>query len=241
MMFFIDVLCFILIFSPINREQKDDNRRYIHISHTRTESNLKMDSISEKINYKNYDMLLLGGDLAKSTSWNNKTIAYVDSVFDLKNSNTLWSLGNHDYKNLDIVKSYTKRNPYYSYHKNGITFLVLDTQDSLSNITGNQKSFFDKVTDTLKNSSHLVVMHHKLIWMYGNEGLEDKINKVSNGNLGSRSHCLNPNNFYTDIYPRLKELKQKGVEIICLAGDIGNKVSEFEYRTQDGIWFWLLV
>jgi len=212
-------------------------KNYIHIAHTRTNSNPLMDSIIESINYGKFDMLWLGGDLANLTSKDDYTMQHVDSVFHLGNRNTLWSLGNHDYSDLTRIRKFTNRPLYYSFYKDGITFIVLDTQDSLSNIIGAQKKIFESVVDTIQKSSHLIILHHKLIWMYGNTFLEPQISSVSNGELGSCFYCINPNNFYTDIYPKLLEVKQKGIEVICIAGDIGFKVKDFEYTTSDGIYF----
>ncbi len=212
-------------------------KNYIHISHTRTSSNPFMDSLVERIDFSKFDMLWLGGDLAHLTSQDDYTMAHVDSVFDVGNINTLWSLGNHDYSDLNRIQNFTNRPPFYSYYKDGITFIVLDTQDSLSNIIGAQKDFFEGIVDTIQESSHLIILHHKLIWMYGNSYLEPQISSVSNGELGSCFYCINPNNFYTDIYPKLLEVKQKGIEVICIAGDIGFKVKEFKYITSDGIYF----
>ena len=47
---------------------------YLHLSHTRTNSNLFMDNLSEMIDFNRFDMLWLGGDLALSTSSNNMTM-----------------------------------------------------------------------------------------------------------------------------------------------------------------------
>ncbi|MBU0764548.1 MAG: T9SS type A sorting domain-containing protein [Bacteroidetes bacterium] len=33
------------------------------------------------------------------------------------------------------------------------------------------------------------------------------------------------------------EVMNKGIEVICVAGDIGKKVKQFEYQTTDGVWF----
>ena len=209
---------------------------YMHIAHTRTNSNPAMDSTVENLDYSKFDMLWLGGDLAHLTSEDDHTMSHVDSIFDIGNKNTLWALGNHDYSDLDKIEEFTNRAPYYTYHKNGITFLVLDTQDSLSSIVGWQKELFDSVIDTIQESSHLVILHHKLIWMYNNPSLESQIGSVANGGFGGCFFCINPNNFYTVIYPKLLEVKQRGIEVICIGGDIGFKVNEFEY-SQDGIHF----
>jgi len=212
-------------------------KQYLHISHTRTNTNAPLDEVAEKINYSSFDLLFLGGDLAYSTSEDEATISFVDSVFDLGNENTLWSLGNHDYPNLERIQNHTNRAPYYAYYKNGITILVLDTQDSLSNIVGQQKMFFNAVVDTIQCSSHLIVLHHKLIWMYGDSYLESIVPQTSNAEIGSCFYCLNPNNFYTDIYPKLLNLKQRGIEVVCIGGDIGFNAKSFEYKTEEGITF----
>jgi len=232
----------VLLFSCTNREIIEpsvipESNNYLHISHTRTNYNPYMDSIVERIDFSKFDMLWLGGDLTHLTSIDNPTISHVDSVFDIGNINTLWSLGNHDYSDLDRIQDYTNRPPFYSFYNNGITFIVLDTQDSLSNIIGLQKDFLEGIVDTIEKSSHLIILHHKLIWMYGNTELEPQIKSISNGGFGDCFYCLNPNNFYSDIYPKLLEVKQKGIEVLCIGGDIGFQVKEFEYITSDGIYF----
>ncbi len=180
---------------------------------------------------------MLGGDLANLTSEDNQTMNHADSIFDFNNKTTLWSLGNHDYTDLSRVQEYTQRPPYYSYHKNGITYVILDTQDSLTNIIGEQKKFFNSVVDTIQKSSHLIVLHHKLMWMDKNDALASQAASIANGGLGNCFYCINPNNFYDAIYPQLLKLKKNGIEVVCIAGDIGFKVNQFEYTTPEGIHF----
>ena len=50
-------------------------------------------------------------------------------------------------------------------------------------------------------------------------------------------HCINPNNFYEDVYPLLVKVRHRGIEVICIGGDIGAKANEFEYITSDTIYF----
>jgi len=210
---------------------------YLHISHTRTDNVSGVYPIINDINYKDYDMLWLGGDLSGSTSSTDSNMSYISSIFDLSDENTLWALGNHDYTNLQLIESYTNRPPFYTYFKNGITFIVMDTQDSVSNIVGQQLDMFNNVIDTISESSFLVLLQHKLTWMYGNPELEPQIDSVSNGMYGSCFYCINPNNFYQDIYPKLVQVKNKGIDVICVAGDIGFKTKKFEYYTNDSIVF----
>jgi hypothetical protein len=210
---------------------------YLHLAHTRTAANPSMDPLVESIDYSYYDMLWLGGDMAVSSSLDDMTMDHIDSILDVGNENTLWALGNHDYADLDRISAYTHRPSYYAYFKDKITFLVLDTQDSLSNVIGQQLELFSSVTDTLQTTTHLVLLHHKLIWMYGHSYLQNYINTIPNGGFGDCFYCINPNNFYTDLYPKLLELEAKGIEVICIAGDIGFRTNEFEYTTPEGVQF----
>jgi hypothetical protein len=115
--------------------------------------------------------------------------------------------------------------------------LLLDVQDSLSIIAGAQLKLLTDVADTISTSSHLIILHHKFIWMSGHEELEPQISTLSNAQLGSCFYCINPNNFYTEVYPKLIEVKHRRINVICLAGDIGNKVKGFEYSTAEGLYF----
>ncbi len=208
---------------------------YLHVAHTRTASNPSMDSLVESIDYSYYDMLWLGGDMTVSSSLDDTTMAHIDSILDVGNENTLWALGNHDYADLERISAYTHRPAYYAYYRDKLTFLVLDTQDSLSNIIDEQLELFTSVTDTLHTTTHLVILTHKLIWMYGDSYVQTYINSIPNGGFGDCFYCINPNNFYTDLYPKLLELEAKGIEVICVAGDIGFRTNEFAYTTPEGV------
>jgi len=210
---------------------------YLHISHTRTNDNYEIDEAASKINYSKYDMVWLGGDMEYLTSEDDYSMEYLNTIFDVGNKNTLWSIGNHDYSNIETVSRFTNRPTFYSCYKNGITFIVFDTQYDYCSITGLQKEMFDHVTDTIEKSSHLIILHHKLIWMYANDSLDKLMETIPNAPLGDHTYNINPNNFYTAVYPKLTELKQRGIEVLCIAGDIGLKTDTFEYISPDGICF----
>lgn len=212
-------------------------RRYLHLSHTRTNSNPKMDSIAESIDFNAFDMLWLGGDMAFLTSHDDKTMERTDNIYNLGSESTLWALGNHDYSDVERIEKFTKRPPYYAYYKDRITYLVLDTQENLSKIEGAQKELVLRVLDTIQSSTHLLVLHHKLIWMYDNSELQPQISSVSNARLADCDYCINPNNFNSEIYPELVKVRQKGIQVICIGGDIGFRANQFEHKTPEGIFF----
>jgi len=233
------IIYYILFISLLTACTSTEKAAYLHIPHTRTNKNIEVLDAVKNLNYNKYDMLWLGGDMAIHTSEDDATMQLMNELFDLESPNTLWSLGNHDNTDLDRVQRFTQRPAYYTHHHhNGITFLVLDTQDSLSNIVGEQQAMVNSVVDTIQMSSHLVILHHKLIWMLGHPELEARIPDVTNGGTGETCvQCINPNNFYTEIYPKLMEVKKRGVEVLCIGGDIGFKAKEFEYQTKENIHF----
>jgi hypothetical protein len=227
------------VYSQKIENSKDELiNRYIHISHTRGYlSGEIIDTIASQIDYSLFDLTLLGGDLATDYTQFPQSIGIVDSIFDLSSDHTLLSLGNHEYSGLDLVLQSTNRPKYYVYWKDNITFLVIDTQDSLSNLTGDQLQLIQAVCDTIQFSKYLMLLHHKLIWMVGNPDLESSINSTANGEFGDCFYCTNPNNFYSDVYPLLLNVRERNIGIICLAGDIGTKVKQFQYMTPDSIFF----
>lgn len=218
----------------------DKNAHYIHVAHTRLRDtvNQKVDPRIEAIDFSKFDMTLLGGDLCEETSKEAKTLDYLQPIFDLKSPNTLWALGNHDNAHLEYVEAATERPYIFSHHKNGITFIVLYTQENedwMCQMTGNQLDLFKSVTDTIQSSSHLVIMTHKLIWIYNNEELKE--HQGTNYYNWSCNYRIHETNWLTDYLPKLQEIQNKGIQVICLAGDIGNNVQEFEERTSDGIYY----
>ncbi|MEM9023355.1 MAG: hypothetical protein AAGB22_06420, partial [Bacteroidota bacterium] len=56
---------------------------YLHLSHTRTDSNPFMDAAVEGLDYSTFDMLWLGGDLTEETSEDDATMTRVDSILRL--------------------------------------------------------------------------------------------------------------------------------------------------------------
>ncbi len=217
---------------------KDENFTFAFISHTRLNDNSGIIEKVSQANLKKYDILLLGGDLANLSSENDSILQKLDTIFDLSNINTLWALGNHDYTQPKLIEKYTKRPSYYSHYQNKTSFLVLDTQLDSSKISNQQLDLFNLVTDTLKESKNLIILTHKLIWLRDHQELDNQINQISNGHKGNCDYCIQENNFYQDIYPKLVALKNKGFNIYCLAGDIGFNTHKFEYLTDDGIYFY---
>lgn len=212
-------------------------KTYAVISHTRLRDNSGIIPEVERANLSKYDALLLGGDMANLSSYDDQILVHLDSIFNLSNESTLWTLGNHDYTDVQHLKKYTQKNTFYAYYDAGATFIVLDTQMDSTKIIGEQLDFFNGVLDTISESKNVIIFTHKLLWMRGDSQLESTANKISNGEIGDCSYCIQSNNFYKDLSPELIKLKQKGVGVYCIAGDIGFKVQKYEYISPSGITF----
>lgn len=209
---------------------------YIYMAHTRLATN---DSVYHKvydIDFSKYDMTLLGGDLSLS-SFSGKTITpHLDSIFDFKSPTTLWSVGNHDTTSDKKFYTTTLKKKFHAYQKDDVTFITLNSQDSLSSIVGEQKDFLFSVLDTIQTRS-VLLLSHKLIFMNDHPTLDARIAKVCNANKGECYYCHNPNNFYQEVYPKLLEVKNRGIQVLWVGGDLGYKTSEFEYVDDHGIVF----
>ena len=231
----LSIFCLITILAC---QQQQTDFTYLHLAHIRTTDTLNqgVDPRVEALDMRKYDMVLLGGDLTEESSKEKATLDYLDNLFDLDAPTTLWSLGNHDNAHNEWVEEYTGRPITYTSHHRGITFVVLYTQeekDWICTITGDQLEMLQSVTDTISESSHLVVMTHKLVWIMDNPELAQHQGKDFYD--WSCNYRIHENNWNIDILPRLQQVQNSGVQVICLGGDIGNNVRTFEEKTSDGI------
>ena len=228
-----------LFISCSDKVVNDQKATYLHLGHIRTE-NPGEESVNPylfDIDYSDFDMLLLGGDLTANSSLADSTLVYLDNLFDLDDANTHWILGNHDIGNIDKALTYTKRPEFYSFHKNDITFLVLNSQKESPGdckIRQDQIDLIKSVTDTISESSHLVVLSHKLLWLAGHENLKKHVGK---GKWDwACNYRLDHSNWNIDIRPMLEHVQKKtDVKVICIAGDIGNNARSFEEKSKSGI------
>jgi len=233
--FFILLLLCISFFAC--QKETEKTAQYLHASHLlyNDASIQRMDSTFLEFDLSPYSIKMFGGDLTYNSTGQITTLSHIDSLLHLSDTTTLFSVGNHDYSSLSNLQSFTNRLSYYAYHKNDITFIVLDTQFDHNDIVGEQLQLIEQVSDTISKSSHLIVLHHKLLWLMDSDSLEQQVPVISNGNIGDCFHCLDSCNFYTEIYPLLLEIKNRNIEVILLAGDIGNKAKSFEQINDDGI------
>jgi hypothetical protein len=193
-----------------------DTARYIFMGHPRDddrEHEYLLKTI-EKIDYTKFDLLLLGGDLTWNTSADRATLQYCDSIFHLGDSKTHLAAGNHDLSNVTDLLEFTKKPRFYAFSRNNITFLILDTDITTPDFKGEQLEMIQNVTDTIEKSDYLVLIHHRIIWMVGVPELAYLMDSVA-----ASTKNLSHSDFYADVYPLLQKVKNKGIQVLCLAGD----------------------
>jgi len=231
------ILIIFAVSNVASRAQSDTVSDIIFIPHPRSDDHVNQSVLGgiEKIDFSAYEMILLGGDLTYYTSASRTSMDYCDSLFNLGHLNTLWTMGNHDIASRSLVEEYTGRPSYYSCSYNNITFLVLDTEIdangfSSSHISGDQLAMIGQVCDTITNSDYLILLHHRLLWMIGNDYFSSLIDSV-----GESTRQLDTSNFNTVIYPMLQQAKSRGVPVICLGGD--RSMVNIEYTPEDSLLF----
>jgi len=81
-------------------------KKYLALSHTRIcdgKGGDEIDSVYQQIDYTQFDLLLLGGDLLCESSKEIKRLNYLDRILNISSPHTLWALGNHDYNDIEKV------------------------------------------------------------------------------------------------------------------------------------------
>ncbi|MEM7369183.1 MAG: metallophosphoesterase [Bacteroidota bacterium] len=195
----------------------------------------------ELLDLTQYEQIWLGGDICSETTKALSTVQYIDTLFDVSSPNTHWAVGNHDIRNgnLEWITDATQRKLFYSHSSNGMTILVLNSNLDRTECEEKeaQFQFIQQLTDTISESSHLFLLMHHIVW----GKVEDGMDAISTANAGSswmQFRCNNSSKFEQIIYPLLQQVQARGVQVMVISGDGGQKKSKtYEYLTDDGIWF----
>jgi len=213
---------------------------YIFLGHSYA-SGHKVDKRIGKIWQTNHHYWL-GGDICQNTTNEVKIFQNLDKIFDIKDADTHWALGNHDFhKTFKPIKAFTGKPEYYATYIKGITLLVMNSNIMENGFTCEEKraqtDFIASVLDTVESSSHLIVMSHHIFWGRMNEDTAP-VKTYANTDHSGRMWKCNPKLTAADIlYPKLEEIMKKEIQVILLAGDMGQKQSAYEYRNENGIMF----
>lgn len=221
--------------------QNQDTLHYLFMGHIYKSYTAgdKVDPRVEQLDRSGYEGIWLGGDVCSEATLLYSTLQYIDSLFDLGSPTTYWALGNHDARNgnYEWLKEFSGRDTYYSHYHKGITAIVMNTNlvpTDCENIERQYKIIGD-VCDTIQNSSHLVLINHHGIWR-GVPNLPPPAAYAQSDFFFWNANCDSANStFVNTIYPMLVEVKNRGIEVLCILGDMGGQ--HFLMDSEDGIHF----
>lgn len=201
----------------------------------------KVDFRLEEFDFSEFDGIWLGGDVCSEAMLNYSTLQYIDTLFDLGSVNTHWALGNHDARNgnWEWYEEFTGRKTYYSCSNNGITRIVMNSNllpTDCESLNDQFKMIID-VCDTISESSDLVLLMHHGLWR-DVPGLPPPGSYAQSDLVFWNANCDSVNTQFVDvIYPKLLEVKNKGISVSCILGDMGATKKKFDLFSSDSIRF----
>ncbi|MCB9283951.1 MAG: hypothetical protein H6563_07760 [Lewinellaceae bacterium] len=200
---------------------------------------------------ENYDQIWLGGDACAKTTLQPATLAYLDSLFRFSRGDVHWAWGNHDvlYGNEDRLMATTGRPDYYAQWVDGFLLVVLNTNlfqwpnsrpdSAFCERMEGQYHMLESLADTVSAASHVVVLHHYCLLTNELTGGRYDLDTVFNYYKPFfKVRCLPDDaTFEKAVYPLLKKIRNRGIEVVLVGGDLGQRAKSFEFQTSDGIWF----
>jgi len=222
---------------------QNESKKYIFIGHCYQTNTVgfKVDYRLEQLDFSEYAGIWLGGDVCIETMLDYSTLQYVDSLFNLGNPETHWALGNHDARqgNWEWYEQFTARKTYYAYSNFGITRIIMNTNIVPTNceMLNEQYNIIESVCDTISNSKHLVLLMHHGLW----RDIPDLPPPATYGQSDLvywNATCDSVNTQFVDvIYPKLVEVKQRGIDVTCIMGDMGSQLKKINMYSVDSIRF----
>lgn len=212
-----------------HRHLQGDTLRYLFVGHGYNwqPGYNRIDPRVTGLDWSRFDKKIFGGDLNSEALKYERYIQFMDSVFDMDNLNTMYVIGNHDGRNenFEYYHKYTGRRTYYAYADHGAVFMVINTTLNAGNCEDLDAQFqmIKKVCDTITSAtSHLFIFQHHNLWM-GVPGLPNNPSVYSNWQIPYwDANCSGDTATYVAaIYPLLKAVKNKGVEVVSVLGDAG--------------------
>lgn len=213
---------------------------YLVLGHTYEDADA-VDKRIENADLTPYAQIWLGGDICSETTKDPTTLDYLDALFHLSSNQTHWAVGNHDVRNghTERITEHTKRPLYYTQSFDGLTLIVLNTNyidSSECSQMEQQTELIKQVCDTISAASHLIVFMHHVVW--GNVESGMNVWAYANVNTSWLSFGCAPYQFFENtVYPQLLKVQERGIPVICVSGDFGQKAGTFEWTTADGITF----
>lgn len=224
--------------STNQKNEEGETLKYLFMGHIYDETPI-IDKRITKGRLGSFNQIWLGGDLTHDSAVDWK-LHSLDSVLRIKSETTQWAFGNHDIVSgrQNLLDYLGESKSYGATYINGITLLVFDSnyndQGDCKEVN-EQTQYIKMVCDTIAESSHFILMGHHVPW--GNIELVDAWSFANTSIQNRVFQCDTFQNFKQVIYPSLVDVQNKNIQVLSLAGDLGQKQSTFEYQTEEGIFF----
>ena len=201
----------------------------------------KVDYRLEEFDFSDFNGVWLGGDVCSEAMLNYSTVEYIDGIFDLGNADTHWALGNHDARNgnWEWCEEFTGRKTYYAYSDYGITRIVMNSNIISTNceMLNDQYDMISEVCDTITKSTHLILLMHHGLWR-DIPGLPQPSIYAQSDLVYWNANCDSVDTRFVDvIYPKLVEVRQRGIDVSCILGDMGATYKKLDMFSTDSVRF----
>ncbi len=244
-------LWFLALLSAVSCAEPAPDKEYLFLGHPyHWQQPYRVDPRLEALDLSRFSGIWLGGDVCSRTTEQRATLAYLDSLFRLKNPASHWTLGNHDlmYGHPEWITEATGRPSYYVAPLDDLCILVLNTNLMWHHEWGQpaedctekraQLNLIRQLCDTLQYASHLVVLHHHALLNELKRGPQgDTLRPFNLNAIPVRAGCPPEEVSFTElVYPWLTQVQQRGIQVVMAGGDFGMNAKTFSYRTPEGIW-----
>jgi hypothetical protein len=231
------LILFVLIFS---NNYAHDTLRYLFLAHTYRGPYL-VDTRIENLDKSDFEYIWLGGDICSDTFLDYQSFGYLDTLLRISEPHHYWSLGNHDARNgnVDWFTEFTGKKSYYADYFPNISAFVFDTNITPADCENlnNQYQEFSNLCDTIQHSSQLLLFFHWGVWV-DVPGLPPPSSYCHSILRYWNANCDSVNtNFGQVIYPKLVEVQNRGVDVICIMGDMGASYKSANFISNDSVRF----
>lgn len=204
-------------------------------------SDSTIDQRLEQLDLSGFEHIWLGGDICANTDRKKATLAYLSEYLSIEDPLNYWALGNHDVAsdNYDWISKKTGKPDFYTREHKGMTVVVLNTNlvPPACEQMEAQADMFEQVCDTISESSHLIILSHYVIWNHV-KGTPNLWKRANANNPYWEFRCGNKRSRFEDgMYDKLVEVQKRGVQVIFISGDYGQKEKSFQCKTKEDIWF----
>ncbi len=230
-----------ILFCAISCKKNDVPARnsILFLSHI-YKSKTRIDPRVEQLNLNKYEHIWLGGDICGDSDIKYSTLEYINKVLKVDQPGNYWALGNHDVEgeNYDWLEKITGKKDFYTIYHKGLNVIVLNTnlEPPECERLKLQNDMFQNVCDTIQESSHLIILSHHVVWNHVKE-MPSLWHRANANYPAWQSRCKPMSRFDHVLYNRLVEVQKRGIQVIFISGDYGQKEKQFQFRCNEGVWF----